>query len=173
MTSTEPLSSTAISSTIWDIDANADVLFGDSPYNYSYTPPPSASLFGKTLASVYDYMRQTIWPSIMDSANTTQIQVVYKSQSVDPSDVLNVTTVETTFDVYGVVTGASAKNIERGLVVATDFECRIAAYDLTTVPTARRDAVRVGGVNYDIVGILPCPNVPSPIGYVFFLRRAV
>lgn len=173
MTSTEPISSTAISSTIWDIDASADTLFGDSPYNFVSTPPPSSSAFGKTLASVFDYMRQTIWPSIFNSANLTQIQIVYRSQSIDPTDILNVTTVETTFDIYGTITGASVKNIERGLVMASDFECLVAAYDLTTVPTAKRDGVRYNSVNYDIIGILPCPSMPPAVGYRFFLRRAV
>lgn len=173
MSSTQPTSSAPLSALIWDIDADAEAVFGDSPYNFVATPPPSSSAFGKKLASVMDYMRQTIWPAIFDSLNLTQIQVIYKSQSIDPSDVLNVTTVETSFDVYGAVMGASAKNIERGLVIASDFECLIAADDLTTVPTAKRDAIRVGGVNYDVIGVLPCPQVPPAVGYRFFLRRAI
>lgn len=173
MTSTEPLSSAALSATIWDMETTLDAVFGDSPYNFVVTPPPSSTAFGKTLASVYDYMRQTIWPAIMDSANLTQIQIIYKSQAVDATDILNVTTSETSLDIYGVVTGASAKNIERGLVIASDFECRIAAGHLTTIPTAKRDAIRVNGTNYDVIGVRPCPQVPPAIGYVFFLRRSL
>lgn len=175
MSSTEPLSSAAISALIWDMDASpaVEALFGDSPYNVVPTPPPSYSLFGKKLASVFDYMRQKVWPAIMDSANLTQIQVIYKSQSIDPSDVLNVTTVENSFDVYGTITGAQAKNIERGLIIASDYECLVAADDLITVPTAKRDGIRMDGVTYDIIGVLPCPQVPPAVGYRFFLRRAI
>lgn len=173
MTSTEPLSSTALSATIWDIDPNAYLLFGDSPYNSVVTPPPSSTVFGKKLASVMDYMRYTIWPAIFNSLNLTQIQIIYRSQSIDPSDVLNVTTVEMALDIYGVIMGPSAKNIERGLLIASDFECLVAANDLTSAPTAKRDAVRYNGVNYDIIGVLPCPSVPPVVGYRFFLRRAI
>lgn len=172
MTSTEPLSSAALSATVWDLnETGTATVFGDSPYNFVATPPPSSTAFGKTLASVFDYLRQTVWPAVMDSANLTQIQVIYKSQTVDPSNRLLVTTSETSLDVYGTVTGASQKNIERGLVVATDFECLIAAGHLTNVP-AKNDAIRVAGTNYDIIGVLPCPQVPPAIGYRFFLRRA-
>ena len=173
MSGTEPLSSAALSSMIWDLDgASAEALFGDSPYDALVTPPASSAAFGKKLASVLDYMRQTVWPAIMDSANLTQIQVIYKSKSIDPTDILNVTTTETSFDVYGIVMGASQKNIERGLIVATDFECLIAAGHLNNVP-AKDDAIRVAGTNYDIIGVLPCPQVPPAVGYRFFLRRAI
>lgn len=172
MTSTEPLSSAALSSTIWDLDPNAYLIFGDSPYNYVAPAAPSASLFGKKLASALDHVRYTIWPAVFDSLNLTQIQIIYRSQTIDPTDVLNVTTVETSYDVNGVIVGASARNIERGLVIASDFECLVSAADLQSAPSARRDAVRYNGANYDIIGVLPCPSVPPVVGYRFFLRRA-
>ena len=173
MTSTEPNSSTTISAMIWEIDASADVIFGASPYLPTSTIPPVGSVYGKLLADVFDYMRQSIWPMIFDSANRTKIQIVYKSQSIDPSDILNVTTVENDFDIFGVIMGASATNIESGLVIATDFECLVAANDLISIPTAKRDGVKFNGVQYDIIGILPLPSVPPAIGYRLFLRRAV
>lgn len=173
MSAIQPVSSAPLSGLIWELDSGADLVFGDSPFDASPTTPPASAAFGKKLASVFDYLRSTVWPAIMDSANMTQIQIIYRSQTIDPSDVLNVTTVETSFDIYGTITGASAKNIERGFVIATDFECLVAADDLSWVPTARRDAVRFDGVTYDIVGVLPCPNIPSPVGYRFFLRRAL
>lgn len=168
-----PNSSAPTSGLVWDVDPSATAVFGDSPYNYSPTPPPSSSVFGKKLASVLDYMRLTIWPSIFDSLNLTQIRVIYRSQVIDPSDVLNVSMSETSLDVYGAVTGAQVQNIERGLVIASDYECLIAANDLPSVPTARRDAIRVDGVNYDVIGVMPCPQVPPAVGYRFFLRRAI
>lgn len=173
MSSTEPLSSAALAAMIWDMDPNASTVFGESPYDALPTPLPSSGLFGKRLASVLDYMRQNIWPAIFDSLNTTQIQIVFRTQVVDATDPLYVTTSETTIDIYGAVMGATAKNIERGFVVASDFECLVAADDLTGVPTAEKDAVKVGGVTYDITGVLPCPRIPPAVGYRFFLRRAL
>lgn len=173
MAGTEPLSSAALASMIWDMDPNASTVFGESPYDALPAPLPSSGLFGKRLASVLDYMRQNIWPAIFDSLNTTPIQIIFRTQVVDVDDPLYVTTSETSLDIYGAVMGATAKNIERGFVIASDYECLVAANDLTGVPTATRDAVRVGGVNYDITGVLPCPRIPPAVGYRFFLRRAL
>lgn len=173
MAGTEPLSSAALAALIWDMDPNADAVFGESPYDAAITPLPTSGLFGKRLASVLDYMRQNIWPAVFDSLNTTPIQIVFRTQVVDVNDPLYVTTSETSLDIFGAVMGATAKNIERGYVVASDYECLVAADDLTGVPTAQRDGVTVGGVTYDITGVLPCPRIPPAVGYRFFLRRAL
>ena len=171
MTAIQPLSSAPISGLIWEIDDSATTIFGESPLNYSPAVPPVSNAFGKRLSSIFDHMRSTVWPSILDSLNTTQITYVRRAFSADSSDPLDVDVSETTTAVYAAVMGASIQNIERGFITASDYEALIAAASLGFEPV-EDDAIRFGGTTYDLIGFQAFPQVPPAVAYRIFLRRA-
>ena len=166
--SVQPVSSAAFASLIWELDSGAVSVFGPAPFPVSGYLPAAV---GKRLARVLDYVRGTIVPAVLASLNWTQVTIVRRVLTADPGDPLDVTNAGTESSVYAVLSGATMENIEKGLLAASDFEALVPASALST-PLTKNDAIKIGGVHFDIVGIQGYPRVPTPVAYRFMLRRA-
>lgn len=171
MSSVQPISSAAISALIWELESNADAVFGASPIGASVVTPATPVPSGRRLYRAMSRLRTKTLPKVIASMNTEQTTFVRRTEVADPSDPLSIQFVSTTEDVYAYVFGASDQSLEKGFLSISDFEVIVAAHDLSA-PLTERDAVRIDGKDHDIIGIIPYPKFPDPIAYRYLVKRA-
>ncbi|MEM6413195.1 MAG: hypothetical protein AAF720_00875 [Pseudomonadota bacterium] len=169
MSSKAPLSSTASSSLIWEIDGNATQVFGPSPIGYGATTP-SIGFANKRLARVLEKLRENILPKVIDSANLFKIYVIRRSRVADQSDPLATRWLSISTPVYGMVAGPTIKDVEQGFMAMSDLKVLIAHKDLQTT-LSENDVIEINTVRYDVVQSQGHPYVPTPIGYWYAIRR--
>lgn len=170
MISSQPLSSSAIAALIWELNA-LDAL-GPNPLEVADSDASNTpAVAGKRLARALDRLRSRGLPKTLQSLNTSRITVVRRTRTSTADNPLGSTYVVTTEYVYAAVIGASAESLERGFLSIQDYEVIIAAQALTT-PLTESDAIRIDGSDYDIIGIRGYPQVPSPVAYRYWLKKA-
>jgi hypothetical protein len=159
-----------LSALVWELETNAEAVFGASPFN-TVAPTPSTALAGKRLYRAMERLRTRRLPAVIASMNVSKTTFVRRFESVDASDPLAVTQINTTEDVYAYIYGPSDQNLAKDYLSVSDFEVVCAANDLSA-PLTEKDAVRIDGRDHDIIGIIPYPQHPSPIAYRFLVKRA-
>lgn len=171
MTSINPLSSAAASALIYELQTLPDG-FGDSPIGSvvsSDTDTPGVS--GKRLAKALARLRTRTFPLVMQALSSSQIEVVRRVRGSVAGDPLATRDISTLQAVNAAVMGPSAENMATGLLQVGDLEVIVAANELTS-PLTTRDAVRIDGIDYGVVGIQGYPQVPAPVAYRYMLKKA-
>lgn len=167
----QPLSSTAFASLIWELDlnGNASALFGPNPLNPSTPTVEGEQILGR-LASVLSLLRTKVIPRVFNSLNTSQITVLHRTLSRVSDDPLGKQFVVVAETIYAVVSGPTTESLQRGLLDVSDYEVLIPAHTLDS-PLTEEDAIRIDGLDYDIVGIQGHPKIPSPVAYRYWCKR--
>ena len=169
----QPISSAAFSSLIWELDNNAEAVFGASPINVGGDPPSveTEMVLGR-LAGAMSFLRTKVVPRVMNSLNTTTIVLVHRSESAVAGDPLGRSYTSTTETIYGTIAGPSHDDLETGLMSKSDYRVLVPAYTLGSEMT-EEDAVRIGGLDYGIMRLQAHPKHPSPVAYSFIAKRVV
>lgn len=167
--SVQPNSSAALSALVWELEANAENVFGPSPIDASSSVESPAR--GRLYRAMTRLRTRTL-PSVIASMNTSKTTFVRRSASIDDSDPLAVTQITTTEAAYAYIFGPSEGALEKGFLSVSDFEVIVAANDLPGGALSERDAVRIEGRDHDIVGIIPYPKFPAPVAYRLMVKRA-
>lgn len=172
--SVQPLSSAAYASLIWELDnGNYEAIFGANPIEEGANPPAvEAELALGRLATALRFLREKVVPRVINSLNTSQITLVHRTQSNVAGDPIGRTFSEETETIYAVIAGPTTQSLERGLLDISDYEVLVPAYTLDT-PLTEEDAVRISGLEYDIVAIQAYPKVPDAVAYRYWCKRVV
>lgn len=171
--SVQPISSAAFASLIWEIDNNAEAVFGDTPIGFGGEPPSveSEMVLGR-LAGALSFLRQRVVPRVMNSLNTTQMTLVHRTESTIAGDPLGKKTTSTTETIYGTIAGPSHDDLETGLMTKADYRVLVPAYTLNSLMN-EDDAVRIDGIDFDIVQLQAHPKQPNAVAYSFIAKRVV
>ena len=169
--STNPISAAAYSALVWEIENNAEAIFGANPINDGGNPPSveTEMVLGR-LASVMSLLRTKVVPRVMNSLNTSQITLVHRSESAVAGDPLGKTNTLTTETIYATISGPSHEDLEKGLMSVSDYRVLVPAYTLGTLMN-EDDAVRIDGIDYDITRLQAHPKTPDPVAYSFIAKR--
>jgi hypothetical protein len=172
--SVQPLSSSAFASLIWEIDQNAEAL-GPSPLNVGddvITPAIPARLcrFASALKLLREKVVPHVWQCLHESA-TQKVTVIRRTEANVSGDPLGKTTIRTSEDHYVVISGPTTESMERGLLDMSDYEVLIPAHTLQMSLT-EEDAIRIDGIDHDIVGIQSHPKSPNPVAWRYWCKRA-
>lgn len=169
--SIQPVSSAAFSALVWDLDNNAEAIFGASPVNDGGNPPSveSEMVLGR-LAGALSFIRRRVVPRVMNSLNTSELTLVHRSEANVSGDPLGKQYVITTELIYGTIAGPSHDDLETGLMSKADYRVLVPAYTLDTYMT-EEDAVRIDGIDYDITRLQAHPKAPDPVAYSFIAKR--
>lgn len=170
MSAIQPISSAAFSALIWELESDAESVFGDSPIGADAAPAETIPS-GKRLLRAMTRLRTKRLPAVIASMNTSETTFVRRTTVVDGSDPLSVNQTLVTETAFAYIHGPSDESLERGNVSIADYEVVVAAYDLTA-PLTEKDAVRIDGRDHDIIEIIPYPVFPSPIAYRYRVKRA-
>lgn len=164
-----PLSSTAFSALIWELETDAESVFGDSPIGATVPSVESELALGR-LASVLSFLREKVVPRVLNSLNTSQITVIHRSEASVAGDPLGKQYISVEETIYAVVSGPTTETLARGLLDVSDYEVLISAHTLDS-PLTEEDTIRIDGLDYDIVGIQSYPKMPGAVAHRYWCKR--
>lgn len=172
MVSIQPISSAAESALIYELEQIS--FLGTNPLTAT-TPDSSGSntpsLRGKRLYNALRRLRERKFPAVLSSLSNTQIQVVHRTETNDPTKPLDISYLRESEYVYAAVLGPSAEALERGFVTKDDYEVIVAAQSLATELDSS-DSIVIDGAEFDIIAIRGYPQHPDPVAYKFWIKRA-
>lgn len=170
--SVQPLSAASLSALVWELEQDAEAVFGPSPIGEDSNPPSASPIpYGGRLYRAMRRLQTRTFPNVLASLNTTQLTLIHRTETPDVSDPLYVTVTSTSETVNGYIFGPSDESLEKGLISVSDFEVIVAANDLAS-PMDEGDSVQIDGKPHDIVGIVPYPKFPLTVAYRFLAKRA-
>lgn len=169
--SVQPVSSAAMSALIWELDSGAEDIFGPSPIGDTSNPStPGIGARGK-LARVLQMLRRRVLPRVVQSMNMSKITIIYRTRIGDPDDPLASQESTATAEVFAVVSGPTAENLENGFLSVSDYEVLIPAISLN-FPLDESDSIEIDTVKHDIVGFQAHPKTPAAVAYRYMIKRA-
>jgi len=171
--SVQPISSAAFSALIWEIDDNAEAVFGASPIEDGGDPASveSQMVLGR-LAGAISFLKRRVVPRVMNSLNTSQLTLVHRSESSVLGDPLGKSHTLTTELIYGTIAGPSHDDLTTGLMSKADYRVLVPSYTLSSAMN-EDDGIRIDGIDYDITRLQAHPKMPNPVAYSFIAKRVV
>lgn len=168
--SVQPISSAAMSALIQELESGSSALFGD-PFAFTPVPSPSAGV-SLRLARVLAKLRTSTLPMVVRSMNLSKVKVIWRSRVVpDDDDPLAVRYSTSESDVFAVVAGPSADDLDEGFMAASDYWALIPAANLQ-FNLDENDAIEIDGAIHDIVRIQAHPKTPPAVAYRYMCKRA-